>query len=129
MKNSIGITVESIISDHCFMVRMTETDTFEISYDRNKIDSALNSIYQTWQGVELYPTKIEKAARLFFNLLTCHAFTDGNKRIACYEMLKFLRKNSIYLNFQDIELEKLVYDTLEKKDFKNVVSWINKHLK
>lgn len=32
--------------------------------DINLLDSALESIYATFDGVELYPTKEEKAARL-----------------------------------------------------------------
>lgn len=43
------------------------------------IDSTLNSIYQTFDEIELYPTLLEKAARLCFGLNNNHAFIDGNK--------------------------------------------------
>ncbi len=37
--------------------------------DTNLLNSALQSIYQTYDGKELYPTKQEKAARLCFALI------------------------------------------------------------
>ncbi|MBQ9782348.1 MAG: type II toxin-antitoxin system death-on-curing family toxin, partial [Clostridia bacterium] len=55
------------------------------------LDSAINSIYQTFMGQELYPTIIEKGARLGYNLISNHAFVDGNKRIGILTMLTFLK--------------------------------------
>ena len=49
--------------------------------DIGLLDSALESIYATFDGAELYPTKEEKAARLGYSLISNHAFVDGNKRI------------------------------------------------
>ena len=49
--------------------------------DIRLLDSALESIFQTFDGQELYPTKEEKGARLGFSLISNHAFVDGNKRI------------------------------------------------
>lgn len=51
--------------------------------DSALLDSALNTAYQTFEGNELYPTIEEKGARLGFNLVSNHAFIDGNKRIGC----------------------------------------------
>ena len=45
--------------------------------DFGLLDSALASAFQTFDGVDLYPTKEEKAARLGFNLVSNHAFLDG----------------------------------------------------
>ena len=49
--------------------------------DATLLDSALGSIFQTFNEKELYPTTEEKGARLGFNLISNHAFVDGNKRI------------------------------------------------
>ena len=54
------------------------------------LDSALEGIFQTFDGKELYPTKEEKGARLGYSLISSHAFIDGNKRIGMYVMLTFL---------------------------------------
>ena len=63
--------------------------------DFNLLDSALEGAYQTFDGVELYPTKQEKAARLGYALVSNHAFLDGNKRIGMYVMLTFLEVNGL----------------------------------
>ena len=44
--------------------------------DENLLDSAINGIYQTFDGKELYPTKEEKGARLGYSLVANHAFLD-----------------------------------------------------
>jgi len=59
------------------------------------LDSALESAYATFDGVDLYPSKEEKAARLGFALISNHAFVDGNKRIGMYIMLTFLEVNGL----------------------------------
>lgn len=51
--------------------------------DVSLIDSAVNLIYQTFDAKELYPTLIEKAARLCYSINKNHAFIDGNKEYLC----------------------------------------------
>jgi death-on-curing protein len=63
--------------------------------DIGLLDSALESAYATFDGVDLYPTKAEKAARIGFALIANHAFVDGNKRIGMYIMLTFLEVNGL----------------------------------
>ena len=58
--------------------------------DEGLLDSALENAFATFDGIELYPSKEEKAARLGFSLVSNHAFVDGNKRIGIYTMLSFL---------------------------------------
>ena len=58
--------------------------------DFGLLDSAIESAYQTFGSVELYPTKEEKGARLGYNLVSNHAFVDGNKRIAATLFIYFL---------------------------------------
>ena len=57
------------------------------------LDSAIEGVFATFGGVELYPTIEEKGARLGFTLISNHAFVDGNKRIGMYVMLVFLEIN------------------------------------
>ena len=44
--------------------------------------SSLATIYQTFEGKDLYPSIEEKAAHLLYFITKNHSFTDGNKRIA-----------------------------------------------
>ena len=71
------------------------------------LDSAIESIYQTFDGKELYPTIEEKAARLGYNLITSHAFVDGNKRTGLLAMMALLISNGIKVKFSDVELVKM----------------------
>ena len=64
--------------------------------DFGLLDSALEGAYATFDGVDLYPTKEEKAARLGYALISNHAFVDGNKRIGMYIMLTFLEVNGLH---------------------------------
>ena len=61
--------------------------------DRGLLDSALAGAYQTFGGVELYPTIEEKGARIGHSLISNHAFLDGNKRIGILVMMVFLEVN------------------------------------
>lgn len=55
--------------------------------------SIVATIYQSFGGVELYPSVQEKAANLLYLTVKDHAFTDGNKRIAAALFVYFLEKN------------------------------------
>jgi len=57
--------------------------------------SALGTIYQTFDGKELYPSPEEKAANLLYFIVKNHAFSDGNKRIAAAIFIYFLSANGI----------------------------------
>jgi hypothetical protein len=46
--------------------------------------SSLDSIYQTFDGNELYPSIEEKAANLLYFIVKNHSFIDGNKRIGAF---------------------------------------------
>ncbi len=65
--------------------------------------SSISTIYQTFNGVDLYPSVEEKAAHLLYFVVKNHSFSDGNKRIAAFLFLWFLEKNN------------LLYDTAGKK--------------
>lgn len=57
--------------------------------------SSIATIYQTFDGIDLYPSVEEKAGSLLYFVVKNHSFSDGNKRIAAYLFVWFLDKNSI----------------------------------
>ncbi len=57
--------------------------------------SSISTIYQTYNGIDLYPSIEEKAANLLYFITKNHSFSDGNKRIAAFLFLYFLERNSI----------------------------------
>ena len=56
---------------------------------------SIGTIYQSFGGVEFYPTIEEKAANLLYFVVKNHSFSDGNKRIAAYLFVWFLENNRI----------------------------------
>ncbi|NOT14884.1 MAG: virulence protein RhuM/Fic/DOC family protein [Methylotenera sp.] len=64
----------------------------------NSFNSALETIYQTFDGQELYPSIEEKAANLLYFIVKNHAFSDGNKRIAAAIFAWFLERNEHLYN-------------------------------
>lgn len=57
--------------------------------------SSIGQIYQTFGGVDLYPSVEEKAAMLLYLVVKNHSFSDGNKRIAAMLFLWFMEKNKV----------------------------------
>lgn len=56
---------------------------------------SINNIYQTFDGIDLYPSLEEKAANLLYFVVKNHSFSDGNKRIAAYLFIWFLDRNGL----------------------------------
>ena len=96
--------------------------------DEGLLDSAIEGAFATFDGVELYPSKEEKAAKLGYSLISNHAFVDGNKRIGVYVMLSFVELNGIHIEAADEDVVSLglgVADgSMEQKD---ILDWIHKH--
>ena len=57
--------------------------------------SSVSTIYQSFDGVDLYLSIEEKAANLLYFIVKNHSFSDGNKRIAAFLFLYFLEKNGV----------------------------------
>jgi death-on-curing family protein len=70
------------------------SDLFGAMRDQS-FKSSVASIYQTFDGKELYPSIEEKAANLLYYIVKNHSFVDGNKRIAASIFLWFLEKNGL----------------------------------
>ena len=98
--------------------------------DINLLDSALQSVYTTFEGKDMYPSKEEKGARLGFNLIKNHAFVDGNKRIGVHIMTLFLALNGIELFHTEKEIINLGVDVATGKvPYQQLVQWIHNHKK
>lgn len=67
----------------------------------NSLSSILKNIEQTFFGEALYKTTEEKAAHLLYFVIKDHPFVDGNKRIACFMFLLYLKLQNIPLKLND----------------------------
>lgn len=97
--------------------------------DEGLLDSALNTPFQSFGDTELYPSLLEKAARLGYGLIKNHPFVDGNKRIGTHAMLVFLAINNAELSYSDDELIGLILGIAAGKyDDKHLLNWLQQHL-
>lgn len=71
----------------------SEGDLFGAEKD-DSFKGCIGNIYQSFDGVELYPSLQEKAANLLYFLIKDHPFLDGNKRIAAALFAYFLERNA-----------------------------------
>lgn len=94
--------------------------------DETLLESAIEAPYQTFDGNELFPSKLEKAARLGYGLISNCPFVDGNKRIGFYIMLTFLEVNGIYIKFSNEEIQEIAYSivagSLSYKELLNILT-------
>lgn len=63
--------------------------------NRNNLESAISSINQTFDNKDLYESDFDKICRLSYNLITSHAFVDGNKRVGVVVLVYLLSLNNI----------------------------------
>ncbi len=67
------------------------SDSELFGLERNEgLKEIIGTIYQTFDGKDLYPTIYEKAANFLYLITKNHTFIDGNKRIAATLFIFFL---------------------------------------
>ena len=97
--------------------------------DEGLLESAVNAPLQTFGGQELYPTVLEKAARLGYGLIHNHPFIDGNKRIGTHAMLVFLDINNITLSYEDDDLISAILRAASgDMDDSELLEWLKAHI-
>lgn len=96
--------------------------------DEGLLESALESAFSGFGGVEFYPTKEEKGARLGYNLISNHAFVDGNKRIGMYVMLTFLEVNGIHMDCTNNDVARVGLAVASgEMDYEALLEWVREH--
>ena len=97
--------------------------------DKNLFDSAVNAPFQSFNGQDLYPTLLEKAARLGYGLINNHPFIDGNKRTGTHAMLVFLGVNQVFLEYDDAALiETILRVAAGTLNEKHLLAWLQEHI-
>jgi death-on-curing protein len=98
--------------------------------DSAGLEAAVFAPMQTFDGQELYPSDIEKIARLGFGLASNHAFVDGNKRISAMMTQLLLKWNGYDLTLRTGELADMfiaIADGTAKG--KDLLDWVYAHLR
>ena len=120
------LTKVQILLLHSELIR--ETGGAEGLRDEGLLDSAICAPFQSFDGIDVFPSIQQKGARLGYGLICNHAFIDGNKRIGVHAMLVFLALNGIELEYTQQELSDMVLDVAaDKLQFEDMVKWVIKH--
>lgn len=107
---------------------IAETGGANALRDIGLLDSALEGIYATFDGADLYPSKEEKGARLGYTLISNHAFVDGNKRIGMYVMITFLEVNGIQLDCTNDDIISAGLGIADgRMNYDDVLRWVMNH--
>ena len=98
--------------------------------DLRLLDSALAQPRSTFDGQDLHPTLLDKAAAFCTSLVQNHPFVDGNKRIGHAAMATFLMLNGVDVVATVDEQEQLILalaaGTRSRED---MVAWLTSHTK
>lgn len=122
----IRLSKEKVLQLHRLLAR--ETGGSEGLRDEGLLESALESAFSGFGGVEFYPTLEEKAARLGYHLIGNHAFLDGNKRIGIFVMLTFLEVNGYPLNCTAQEVAETGWAVAAgRMDCDGLLRWVKDH--
>ncbi len=96
--------------------------------DDGLLDSALCAPFQSFDGIDAFPSIQQKAARLGFGLVKNHPFVDGNKRIGAHVMLIFLALNHIELEYTQEELTEIILKVAaDVSGYDGLLQWIIHH--
>jgi death on curing protein len=76
--------------------------------DRALLQSALETPFGRFEGRDLYPGLVNRAATLAYSIITDHPFVDGTIRTAAVLMITFLRLNGMDLKASDSEFEEVL---------------------
>ena len=97
--------------------------------DLNALESALAQPRMTFEGRDLYPTIVEKAAALGFSLIQNHPFVDGNKRIGHAVMETFLVLNGYEIDATVDEQEQIILQVAAGNMTREAFTeWLRQHI-
>lgn len=122
----IRLTEQQILAVHSRMIEMT--GGVDGVRDNSLLDSALNAPFQTFDGKELYPALLSKAAVMCRSIISNHPFVDGNKRTGIHVTLIFLEMNGIELQYSQNELIELGFGVASGQlSSDDILKWLIKH--
>ena len=123
----IWITADDVIQIHSRVIQ--RSGGMGGLRDRASLEAAISAPMQSFGGQDLYPTTVEKIARLGYGLASNHAFVDGNKRIGAMMTQLLLKWNGYQMSLRSGELADMfiaIADGSAKES--DLLAWIQRHL-
>lgn len=68
------------------------SELFAVERENNNLKGIIRSVYQSFNGEDVYKSLEEKAANLLYLVVKNHPFIDGNKRVGAFSFIWFLTK-------------------------------------
>lgn len=96
-KDNKKITYEDCLNVISKLKFNSDSNLFALERDEG-LKEVIGTIYQSFDGKDLYPTIEEKAANFLYLVTKNHTFIDGNKRIAATLFIYFLEFYNILYN-------------------------------
>lgn len=98
--------------------------------DSSALESALNRPFQTFDGNDLYPSILEKAAALTQSILINHPFIDGNKRTGYTLLRLFLLKNGLDIAASsDNKYEFIINIASGAFNYEDTLAWLRNNVR
>ena len=123
----IWITTDDVIQIHSRVIQ--RSGGMDGLRDRASLEAAVSAPMQSFGGQDLYPTTVEKIARLGYGLASNHAFVDGNKRIGAMMTQLLLRWNGFQMSLRSGELADMFIAIADgSAGESDLLAWIQRHL-
>ena len=122
----IWVTADDVILIHSRIIQTT--GGIEGLRDRAGLEAAIAAPLQSFGGEDLFPSDIEKIARIGFGLASNHAFLDGNKRIGAMMTQLLLKWNGYQLCLKQGELADMFIAIADgTSNEQDLLNWIQEH--
>lgn len=108
---------------------MEQSGGSQLVRDLGALTSIVAQPRMTFEGRDLYPELVDKAAALGFSLISNHPFVDGNKRVGHAVMETFLVLNGYELRATVEEAERIILDVASARCTREqLTAWLRTHL-
>lgn len=117
------ILIEDVLFLHAEMIKLHGGSNGV--RDIGSLESAIARPFMTFNGQDLYPSPIEKAAALIESVAKNHPFIDGNKRTAFYLAIRMLYDNQIDINASENDTYDFVIQVASGQySYDDIVAWL-----
>lgn len=121
------ITIELVVNVHKILIK--KYGGSDGIRDMNGLEAAVARPYQTFDGVELYETSVDKAAAIIESIVKNHPFIDGNKRTGYVLMRMILLKDKKDIRASEDEKYEFVIKIASSQiDYDKIQGWIQRNL-
>jgi len=120
------VSTESVIEIHKMVIDSTGGSQGVRSL--GALESALNSPLATFNGTDLYPDIVDKAATLLNSITNNHPFIDGNKRTTFVVIATILEDNGYKTQFTQEEVVSFMLQIAQGNlNQSEIKQWLEKH--